>query len=132
MDRRKWLLAVGLAVALIIGIAGYMDVVRSDEANRPGVITTDPDDREEQPSAEGTGAVEDEVADSPDDPVPMALLEELFDLLNSAGHEPATDVTYTVQFVESLEKVRIAGVFEDGKDRTFIFILVDGEWEIEE
>jgi len=132
MDRRKWILAVGLAVALIVGIAGYMIAAQSDDASGPGVITTDPENREEQSSAEDTGAVEEEVADSLDDPVPMVLLEELFDLLNSAGHEPATDGTYTVQFVESLEKVRIAGVFEDGKDRTFIFVLVDGEWEIEE
>ena len=132
MDRRKWLLVAGLSMALIVAVVGYMLVVQSNEATRPGVITTDPEGSEAQSSVEDTGVAEEEGADSPDDPVPMVLLEELFDLLDSAGHKPADDGTYTVQFVDSLEKVRIAGVFEDGKDRTFVFVLVDDAWEIEE
>lgn len=66
-----------------------------------------------------------------DDPVPDDLVSQLFDLVEAQGDAPLVNETYTVEFVETTEKVRIEGAFENGTAE-YEFEYEDGAWSLEQ
>ncbi len=130
MDRSKWLAVAAVSLFAVVVTVLLMVSRGGGQSIRIGPFGAD-DASEGGISVEESGASTTTAA-SPDDPVPMPLVQELFDLLDEAGFEPAAEGTYTVQFVDSVDKVRISGVFADGKEHEFVFVSTGGDWEIEE
>lgn len=137
MNRRTVLLVSGISLAVIAAAFAWALVSGSDSPSDPGGPVELPPASESGgvPTAtiepvpdDGPGAVDPSL--TADDPVPDDLVGELFALVEASGDAPLANETYTVEFEETTEKVRIEGSFENGPAE-YEFEYDDGAWKLE-
>ncbi len=84
------------------------------------------------PSEEETASADPAAVDASltaQDPVPDGVVSALFALIEAEGGSPLMEETYTVEFVETTDKVRIKGEFEDGPAE-YRFEHEDAGWKV--
>lgn len=128
------IVAVAIAAVVFLGIVPEEDTGGPAEfpaaEQNDGGVPVDAPSEDASENAEPDPAVIDPSV-TVEDPVPDAVVAVLFDLLKVEDISPLMQETYTVEFVETTDKVRIEGEFEGG-DGEFEFEFEDGEWKLEE
>lgn len=139
----KRIMVLVLAAALLIGGVALAVALQGEPATSGGGPAALPEISEEDTStsASDSATIEPEgdlgaapgpvdATVSATDPVPDALVQVFFGMIEDAGATPLMNETYTVEFVGTTDNVHIEGRFEEGS-REFELEFRDGAWKLE-
>lgn len=139
----KRIVVLVVAAALLIGGVALAVALRDQPTANGGGPAALPEATEEDTSTSTTDSatIEPEgdvdappgpvdAAVSATDPVPDALVQVFFGMIEDAGATPLMNETYTVEFVDTTDKVHIEGRFEEGS-KEFEFEFKEGAWKLE-
>lgn len=132
--RTAVILAV-VALMLAGGLIGFV-VVTNNHSNDAGQRETG------SSTATGTGSAGSSAEASPvpgshaqakpGDQVPDATAYELIDALRAAGIAPTMGGTLTMDYVGTLDTVKVSGTFEGTSATSYVLVYEDGAWKLKE